>query len=294
MSNPLTIVITGSNRGIGQGIIQLLARTHHNQPLNIYATSRSGSDLGIQAASPNEVHYGKLDIGDKSSIKSFLSNVRGVDVLINNAGINNNNEETPDLAVQTIDINYRGTRDMCKMFLSQEGGNMATNPGARIVNVSSTACQLSNYDQSVQQQFRAVNSVDDVENLADTYVSAVKQGAKAQKDAGFGTPPKSYQVSKALINALTVVLARENPGIMINCCCPGWVDTDMGHQIGTPPKTLEEGARIPVRLAIGELGAGGDRDGGLGEEGGSGEKVSGRYFGNEGVTDRGWGRAREW
>ena len=67
----------------------------------------------------------------------------------------------------------------------------------------------------------------------------------------------------------------------------------MGHQVGRPPKTLEEGARIPVRLAIGELGAAGYKDGGL-RKGGSGGEVSGRYFGNDGVTDRGWGRAREW
>ena len=66
----------------------------------------------------------------------------------------------------------------------------------------------------------------------------------------------------------------------------------MGHQVGRPPKTLEEGARIPVRLAIGELGPSGDSDGGSGKE--ESEKVSGRYYGNEGVTDRGWGRAREW
>lgn len=46
-------------------------------------------------------------------------------------------------------------------------------------------------------------------------------------------------------------------------------------------------------MAIGELGSTGDRDGGLGK-GESREKVSGRYFGNDGVTDRGWGRAREW
>ena len=42
-----------------------------------------------------------------------------------------------------------------------------------------------------------------------------------------------------------------------------------------------------------ELGSGGDSDGGLGK-GKDSKKVSGRYFGNEGVTDRGWGRAREW
>ena len=65
----------------------------------------------------------------------------------------------------------------------------------------------------------------------------------------------------------------------------------MGNQIGRPPKTLEEGARIPVRLGIGQLGHKGNLDGGLGEET---ERVSGRYFGNDGVTDRGWGKARDW
>lgn len=286
MSQNLTVVVTGSNRGIGQGIIQLLAKTHHTSSLNIIATSRSGNDLGIQVSPPNSIQYAKLDIGDKSSITSFFKGTQNIDVLINNAGINNNNQETPDLAAQTIDVNYKGTRDMCTAALSTSSGKIS-----RIVNVSSTACQLNNYDQKIQDRFHAVKSVQDVEALADQYVQAVKAGGSAQKDAGFGSPPKSYQASKALINALTVVLARENPDVIVNCCCPGWVDTDMGHQVGRPPKTLEEGARIPVRLAIGELGAKGDKDGGLG---GESERVSGRYFGNEGVTDRGWGRAREW
>ena len=65
----------------------------------------------------------------------------------------------------------------------------------------------------------------------------------------------------------------------------------MGHQVGRPPKTLEEGARIPVRLGVGQLGKDGDGDGGLKQET---EPVTGRYYGNDGVTDRGWGRAREW
>lgn len=93
------------------------------------------------------------------------------------------------------------------------------------------------------------------------------------------------------MNATTVVLARENQKVLINCCCPGWIDTDMGNQIGRPLKTLEEGARIPVRLAIGQLGNSGDRDGGLGQDS---EKISGKYFGNDGVNDRGWGKVRGW
>jgi carbonyl reductase 1 len=293
MSQPLTVVVTGSNRGIGQGIIQLLARTPHSHPLHIYATSRSGSDLSIKATSPNEISYAKLDLSDKSSITSFIATAlretERIDVLINNAGVNNNNNETPELAKQTIDINYRGTRQMCELFLSE--GKMKNTPGARIVNVSSTGSGLNNYSDKTQSEFRSCKKIEDVDALADQYVSAVKNGK--QEAEGFGAPPKSYQVSKALMNALTFVLAKENEGVAINCCCPGWVDSDMGNQIGRPPKTLAEGARIPTRLAIGQLGPGGDQDGGLDtyEET---ERVSGRYFGNDGVTDRGWGRAREW
>ncbi|KAJ4993113.1 carbonyl reductase [Stagonosporopsis vannaccii] len=292
MSKGLTIVVTGSNRGIGQGIIQLLAVTKHTSPLAIIATSRSGTDLGIQPTPPNTIHYAALDISSKPSIAAFLSRFSStpINILINNAGINNNAAETPSLATQTIDTNYRGTRDMCVVFLDTYRPSLS-----RIVNVSSTACALSNYDDAVAQQFRAVQSVPDVDSLADAYTSAVCAGGAAQAAAGFGEGSKSYQVSKALVNALTVVLARENPGVAVNCCCPGWVDTDMGQLVGRPRKTLEEGARIPVRLAIGQLGAGGDSDGGLGGgEGSAGERVSGRYYGNEGVGDRGWGRAREW
>jgi carbonyl reductase 1 len=292
MSSKL-VVVTGSNRGIGQGIIQLLAKTKHQPPLTIYATSRSGTDLNIQGSHSNEVRYAKLDVADKDSIISFLRSTlkedQAIDVLINNAGINNNNEETPELAAQAIDVNYHGTRSMCELFLDQ--GGMAKNKGSRIVNVSSTACQLNNYAPNVQEQFRAVKSLADVDKLAESYLAAVQRGSTAQQEAGWGSGSKSYQVSKALINATTVILAEQNPEVLINCCCSGWVNTDMGHQIGKPPKTLDEGARIPVRLAIGELGSAGDGDGNLGA---GTENVSGKYFGNDGVTERGWGKARGW
>ena len=45
-------------------------------------------------------------------------------------------------------------------------------------------------------------------------------------------------MSKALVNGMTATLARENSGMTINCCCPGWVDTDMGQVMGQPPKSL--------------------------------------------------------
>jgi len=88
----------------------------------------------------------------------------------------------------------------------------------------------------------------------------------------------AYKVSKSAQNAFTAVLARENPNVAINACCPGWVSTDMGKMIGgQPPKSPEEGARIPYRLGFKDIGG-----------------VSGRYWGNKSISGKGEGQVMTW
>jgi carbonyl reductase 1 len=292
MSDPLVIVVTGSNRGVGKGITTLLAQQHLSRPFLIYATSRLGTDTGIKAIPPNEVRYSALDITDRSSIQSFFQQVlqehNVIDILINNAAVANDYRETPEFAAQTIWTNYGGTRDMCNTFLSQPH----MRPGARIVNLTSGHNALSTYGTDIQSQFRGATKIADIDALATTYLDDMSNGQDAQQRSGWGEGARSYKVSKALINTLTVVLAQQHPGVLINCCCPGWVNTDMGKQgHGTPPKSLEEGARTAVRLAIGDLGQGGDEDGGLGRES---ERVSGMFYENENIVVPGWGKAKLW
>lgn len=116
-------------------------------------------------------------------------------------------------------------------------------------------------------------TVKDIAGLSEQYLSDLRGGAL---DA-WGPRASAYSVSKACVNALTATLARENPGLVVNCCCPGWVDTDMGGIVGKPPKTPAEGARIPVRLAFGKI-----------------DGVTGRYWSNPGISDTGEGRVAEW
>jgi carbonyl reductase 1 len=296
MANNLVIVVTGSNRGVGKGIVQLLARQQHGRPLIIYATSRSGAESNVEASSPNVVRYGKLDITDQSSINSFLQSVlkehSAVDVLINNAAVANDHRETPEYAAETVRNNYGGTKNMCEAFLS--GDNMSRKPWSRIVNVTSGMNQLSMYGPELQQKFCGVKSMSDIDALADSYLDVVKRGPEAQEQAGWGSGARSYKVSKALIMAMTILLAGQNPDIMINNGCPGWSDTEMGKQGKAelkPPKTPEEGARVPVRLAIGDLSSSGDEDGGLGKES---ERVSGMFFENDNIMAKGWGKSKLW
>lgn len=105
-------------------------------------------------------------------------------------------------------------------------------PHGRIVNVSSTASSLSNYTPALQSRFRSPTmTLSDLEAMVDEYQAAANNGTERQN----GWPKQAYAVSKAAMNALTATLARENAGLVINSCCPGWVATDMGRMVGSTP-----------------------------------------------------------
>jgi NAD(P)-dependent dehydrogenase (short-subunit alcohol dehydrogenase family) len=58
----------------------------------IYAASRVGVGLGLEQSQNVRVRYPKFDITDRQSIQDLVTQIRpehgGLDVLINNAGLN--------------------------------------------------------------------------------------------------------------------------------------------------------------------------------------------------------------
>lgn len=85
-------------------------------PLKLFATTRTGQDLGLESShATRSVLYPKLDISDRSSVRSFAKEVTqygSVDVLINNAGINLDNEYSAANAQKTMDVNYTAMLDV--------------------------------------------------------------------------------------------------------------------------------------------------------------------------------------
>lgn len=109
------------SRGIGQGIVQLLATS--STPYIIYAGSRKAVDLGIETSQPSSaIHYRKLDITDRSTVASLHDEIKEkhgrLDILINNAGVHLDNHYNAENAKQTINTNYRGIVTVSNILLN--------------------------------------------------------------------------------------------------------------------------------------------------------------------------------
>ena len=69
--------------------------------------------MAFKTASKIHVMYAKLDIADRASVENLASSVKEkhgvVDVLINNAGVNVDDEYSAENVKVTLDTNVRGT-----------------------------------------------------------------------------------------------------------------------------------------------------------------------------------------
>ena len=123
------------------------------------------------------------------------------------------------------------------------------------MNVSSVVGQLtSKYSEEIRTAFAESKTVNDVTKLMESFTKAVEQGEEKEQ----GWPSAAYAVSKSGVTGMTRAIALEvaegqtGEGVLINSCCPGYVNTDMTKNRGA--KTVDEGAQTPVFLACGDIG----------------------------------------
>jgi carbonyl reductase 1 len=149
---------------------------------------------------------------------------------------------------ETLKTNYYGSLQATQDFLP------LLRPDGRLVNVCSMSGKLSSYSEDVRAAFlkAAETDVAAVSSLMESFTTAVSEGR--EKEAGF--PSAAYAVSKAGEIAATKVIAtdekKKGGQRLINACCPGYVNTDMTKGKGV--KTVDEGAKTPVMLALGDIG----------------------------------------
>ncbi|MEM9408818.1 MAG: SDR family oxidoreductase [Acidobacteriota bacterium] len=217
-----TILITGSNRGLGLEFV----RQYAADGWQVHAACRSPEDAGeLQRAATNSssIAVHGLDVAHEPQIRALADQLRDepIDVLINNAGVfasagNSFGQVDKAAWLQALEINTIAPLLMAEAFLPHvERGELKT-----IVNVSSK-----------------VGSLDD----------NTRGGLYA------------YRSSKSAVNQVTKSLALdlEHQGIKAVALHPGWVRTDMGgpHALIDAPESVTGMRRVIASLSAEQSGA---------------------------------------
>jgi len=161
--------------------------------------------------------------------------------LINNAAIAFKGSRFDiEVASVSVNTNYFGTLHVIETLLP------LIRPGGRIINVASFVGSVSILkSEELQKKFTSPTlTIEELNTLMNQFIDDVRTN-KFQEN---GWPRSAYGVSKVGVIALTRVLARMATNIIVNCCCPGFVKTDMSSHQGS--KTPDEGADTPVWLAL--------------------------------------------
>ena len=147
-----TILITGGSRGIGKGIVLAFAKAGANVIIN-YANSKEKADTVTKEVNKlgGNAKAIQADISNfnqaKKLVDQAIETFGQIDVLINNSGITKDNlmlrmkEEDFD---QVIDVNLKGTWNMCKHLTR----NFLKNKSGSIINISSVVGLIGNAGQT--------------------------------------------------------------------------------------------------------------------------------------------------
>jgi len=230
-------LITGANKGIGFEIARQLALLGATALLGARDRGRGEGAARALAAEHLDARFLRIDVTEQSSIDETASQIEKdfgrLDILVNNAGIGIDDAPPSQLEMdvlrRTYETNFFGVFAVTKAMLPL----LRRSDGARIVNMSSGLGSLAQNSDPGYRHARA-------KLLA-------------------------YNSSKTALNALTIQFAyelRETP-IKVNAADPGYVATDLNHHTGT--RTVEQGARIAVKLAT--LPEGGPTGGFFDEDG---------------------------
>ncbi|PWN89888.1 carbonyl reductase-like protein [Acaromyces ingoldii] len=268
-------LVTGANRGIGYGIARRLAvqtaataSSGGGPPSTIYLTSRDlqrgqqalealrselkGQDvLQGDGAGTSQLDVLELDVTSAQSRRDMIAELQRrqgaqhavLDVLVNNSGIALDGFNG-DVVTKTFGTNYYAVKDLVEDV--KKSGILKRD--SRIVVLASMAGRLDGYKPELAKRFREAKTVKEADAIATDFKQAVDAGK--EKEQGFKSA--AYATSKACIIAWTRAIANEwaaeKATTTINCCCPGYVNTDMTK--GRGALTLDQGARTPVLLAL--------------------------------------------
>jgi NAD(P)-dependent dehydrogenase (short-subunit alcohol dehydrogenase family) len=231
-----TTLITGANKGLGFETARRLVAAGHT----VYLGSRDAG-RGRRAAERLGARAIRLDVTDDASVRAAAEAIEtdgGLDVLVNNAGIQDEMSDDGKVVVGAADL----TADVMRRTFE--------------TNVFGMVRVLHAFLPLLERSAAPV-----VVNLSSGLGSLARIATRGTP--AYAYPGVAYSASKTVVNVITVQYAKAFPAMRINAVEPGFTKTDLNANTGV--QTAEEGAEIIVRMA--QVGPDGPTGGYLDAEG---------------------------
>jgi NAD(P)-dependent dehydrogenase (short-subunit alcohol dehydrogenase family) len=210
------VLVTGSNRGIGLGLVKALLERGASR---VYATARNPDNLpDVVALDPARIKPLVLDINVPQQRQAAASQARDVTWLINNAGVSGSRDErsrilaSPNLdeALLVMQTNCWSAAELCHLFapiILQNGGGAISN----IHSVGAWYCvpQVTTYSMSKAAAAMMTAGVRAELDRDPVLVSGVYPAGVATRMSGFkGMDPlvHGHQVLEAVARGDTDIL----------------------------------------------------------------------------------------
>jgi NAD(P)-dependent dehydrogenase (short-subunit alcohol dehydrogenase family) len=208
-----TVLITGSNRGIGFEFVKQFTE----RGWNVIATVRKpekAEELNALAREHKSITVEQLDVTDHVRIDALAAQYKSqsIDILLNNAGLTpkyktafNPLESIDfDIALESLKVNAIGPLKMCQAFMD----HVAASVQKKIIVISSKAGSIS----------------------------------ESPKTPMF----YSYRASKAALNMYMYTLSFETPkkNVILTLLSPGQVNTTVGRKIPNAIETEESVSKM--------------------------------------------------
>ena len=146
----LNILITGASGGIGTSLSKVFSSTNANLFL-LGSSNEKISKLQRELPPKENINYFSVDLGQRENVNNFCDSIineyGGISVVINNAGINQDNifMRMSDSAWDNVfAVNLDASMVICRKFIR----GMIKNKWGRIVNISSVVASTGNPGQS--------------------------------------------------------------------------------------------------------------------------------------------------
>lgn len=226
------ILITGANKGIGLATARAVL-THADDTCVLLGSRDTGRGesavASLVAGNPDwgsRLEVLQIDVADPASVAHARDQVctrHGAEPaplhgLVNNAGVGLGSGDIGGV----LSVNTLGVKHVCDAFIP-----LLADAGRLVVVSSASGPNFVSQCSPERQAFFCNPDIEwsQITSLIDDVLA--RQGdAAALRELGLGEM-NAYGFSKACVSLYTLLLARENPRLVVNACTPGYIATDL-------------------------------------------------------------------